>query len=563
MIIFKKLRYQNFMSVGNYVLEFTLDQVKTTLLIGVNGSGKSTISEALCFALYGKPFRNINKPQLVNSITGKNLLVELEFVADEHEYLIRRGIKPAVFEIYRNGQLVDQRAESKDYQKLIDQSIMKISYKAFCQRVILGSANFVPFMQLSAAARREFIEDLLDIQIFSTMNSLLKDKIQNNKSQLAINEQAIQTLNKIIAINQSHNKQLKDQSEQTIHTNNLQIQQYLEMNSKCAETIEQTIQEISSLEAEYKKIVLLEDKMSKVNGAIGKLQFKHEQYNKEMNFYSDSSQCSKCYQEIPEDFKARKVSEIQHSLRDSLDIYQKLKAVHEKLNESFSRFELLNVKIKQLHSIVNENNNTIAVNNRLIINLQKHNKQIEGYEVKDESEYTEQSTELELQRKALLEERELNAIASLLLKDDGIKTKIIRQYIPVINKSINRYLDQMGFFCKFEIDENFNECIKSRHRDEFSYSSFSEGEKTRIDLALLFTWREIAKCRNSASINLLILDEIMDSSLDTSGTDEFVNIMKHLTEHNNVFVISHREFVNDKFDRTIQFQKQQNFTKLV
>jgi len=271
----------------------SLNDVKPTIIVGINASGKSTISEALCFALYGKPFRNINKPQLVNSITGKNLLVELEFTADQNDYLIRRGIKPSVFEIYKNGELIDQQAETKDYQKLIDHSIMKINYKAFCQRVILGSANFVPFMQLPAAARREFIEDLLDIQIFSTMNSLLKDKIQANKNLLSKNEHEIQTTNRIIDINKAHKKQLKDQARQTIESNNKQIQQCLEANKRYMELNDSTLQQISVLEAEYKNVLQLEDKMTKLTRAIGKIQFKAEQHTKEINFYSTSSQCSK------------------------------------------------------------------------------------------------------------------------------------------------------------------------------------------------------------------------------------------------------------------------------
>ncbi len=564
MIILKKLRYQNFMSVGNNFIEFNLNEFKTTLLVGKNGSGKSGILEALCFVLYGKPFRNINKPQLINSITGKNLLIELEFSSDNNEYLIRRGIKPAIFEIFKNGELIDQRAESKDYQKLIDQTIMKISYKAFCQRVILGSANFVPFMQLTAAARREFIEDLLDIQIFSTMNTLLKDKIQDNKNQLTKIDYQIESTNKLIEINKKHKNQLKSQSKKTIDDNNKQIEELLLKNKQYNESNQLSSIMISDLNAEYSKVRDLELKMSKVTKASTKLQHTMDEYTNEIDFYSSSSQCSQCNQEIAEDFKTKKVLELNSSLEETKTAYQKLELLYSKMLNSLNQFEKLNQKIKQLNDQLIENNNAVAINNKIVANLQNHNKQVEKIEIIDETTHIEQLKLLEGEKRKLLEERELNSVASMLLKDDGIKTKILKQYMPIINNSINRYLDQMGFFCKFEIDENFNESIKSRYRDEFSYASFSEGEKTRIDLALLFTWREIAKCRNSASINLLILDEIMDSSLDASGTDEFVNIIKQLSDQNNIFVISHKiDNTLDKFDRVIQFQKHQNFTQLI
>lgn len=563
MITLHKIRYQNFLASGNQPIEIQLDGAKTTLIVGTNGVGKSTISEALCFALYGKPFRNINKPQLVNSITGKNLLVELEFTADKKSYLIRRGLKPTVFEIFCDGKLIDQSAENKDYQKMIDTSIMKINYKAFCQRVILGSANFVPFMQLAAAARRNFIEDLLDIQIFTTMNQLLKEKVNANKAQLVEVDNQITICNKLLAVNRSHREQLKQQSDQTVENNNKQIDQYTATITELQQQNQQLTEKIDKLQQQYSAVVEVEQKAGKVNTAISKLQIDNQKHDKEMEFYSNSSFCSTCEQPIDQQFKNTRIAQLKDKLQSNKITFDKLQRMQQKLSVAFNKFEQLQSKITALQQQQQQNNNTIMVNNKLICNLQRHNQQVQQYQEVDDTEYLTQLEQLQQQKKMLLEQRELNNIASVLLKDDGIKTQVIKQYIPVINNSINRYLDQMGFFCKFEIDSNFDEKIKSRYRDEFSYSSFSEGEKTRIDLALLFTWREIAKVRNSSSINLLILDEIMDSSLDSSGTDEFVNIISKFSDNNNVIVISHKtENIIDKFERTIQFHKVQNFSQI-
>lgn len=563
MITLHKIRYQNFLASGNQPIEIKLDSAKTTLIVGTNGVGKSTISEALCFALYGKPFRNINKPQLVNSITGKNLLVELEFTADKKSYLIRRGLKPTVFEIFCEGKLIDQSAENKDYQKMIDTSIMKINYKAFCQRVILGSANFVPFMQLAAAARRNFIEDLLDIQIFTTMNQLLKEKVNANKAQLVEVDNQITICNKLLAVNRSHREQLKQQSDQTVDNNNKQIEQYTATIAELQHQNQQLTEKIDKLQQQYSAVVEVQQKVSKVNTAINKLQIDNQKHDNEMQFYSNSSFCSTCEQPIDQQFKHNRIIQLQDKLQSNKITFDKLQQMQDKLSIAIDKFEQLQSKISSLQQQQQQNNNTIMVNNKLICNLQRHNQQVQQYQEVDDTEYLTQLEQLQQQKKMLLEQRELNNIASVLLKDDGIKTQVIKQYIPVINNSINRYLDQMGFFCKFEIDSNFDEKIKSRYRDEFSYSSFSEGEKTRIDLALLFTWREIAKVRNSSSINLLILDEIMDSSLDSSGTDEFVNIISKFSDNNNVIVISHKtENIIDKFERTIQFHKVQNFSQI-
>lgn len=563
MIALHKIRYQNFLASGNQPIEINLDSAKTTLIVGTNGVGKSTISEALCFALYGKPFRNINKPQLVNSITGKNLLVELEFTADKKSYLIRRGLKPTVFEIFCEGKLIDQSAENKDYQKMIDTSIMKINYKAFCQRVILGSANFVPFMQLAAAARRNFIEDLLDIQIFTTMNQLLKEKVNANKAQLVEVDNQITICNKLLAVNRSHREQLKQQSDQTVENNNKQIEQCTTTIAELQQQNQQLTEKIDKLQQQYSAVVEVQQKVSKVNTAINKLQIDNQKHDKEMQFYSNSSFCSTCEQPIDQQFKNNRITQLQDKLQSNKSTFDKLQQMQDKLSVAIDKFEQLQSKIAALQQQQQQNNNTIMVNNKLICNLQRHNQQVQQYQEVDDTEYLAQLEQLQQQKKMLLEQRELNNIASVLLKDDGIKTQVIKQYIPVINNSINRYLDQMGFFCKFEIDSNFDEKIKSRYRDEFSYSSFSEGEKTRIDLALLFTWREIAKVRNSSSINLLILDEIMDSSLDSSGTDEFVNIISKFSDNNNVIVISHKtENIVDKFERTIQFHKVQNFSQI-
>lgn len=564
MIILKKIRYKNFLSTGNIFTEIELNSNKTTLLYGKNGEGKSTVVDAICFALFGKPFRNINKSQIINSITNKNLLTEIEFTSGNDEYMIRRGMKPNTFEIHKNGKFLNQSAETKDFQEILEKTILKINYKSFCQRVILGSANFTPFMQLPTAARRNFIEDLLDIQIFTTMNTILKDKISKNKNQLSETEKSLEIAEKVIEVNNKHKEQLKQQNQETIINNNKQIEEYTNSNVKIQKENDKLNLKLNKLQEQYSLINNTNDKQNKINNTINKLNDQIEQYSSEMDFYKKSTICSTCEQTINTNFKETKLSELNNSIQENKDKINKLNEVLSETKKKLEKFKVLNEKIHELNTIIQSNNNSITVNNRTIKSLLDQNNKLSlTPEIVNDQHYHDQILELSEKKKILLEQRELNNVALMMLKDDGIKTQIIKQYIPVINKSINQYLDKMEFFCKFEIDENFNEKIKSRHRDEFSYSSFSEGEKTRIDLALLFTWREIAKIRNSSSINLLILDEVMDGSLDSSGTDEFLNIISRFTKENNVFIISHKtDQIMDKFDRTIKFEKIKNFSRI-
>jgi len=563
MIILHKIRYQNFLSTGNLFTEIELDITRNTLIVGTNGAGKSTMMDALCFVLYGKPFRNINKPQLINSITGKNLLVELEFSVDQQHYLIRRGIKPSVFEIYKNGQFIEQSAESKDFQLVIDKTIMKINYKAFCQRVILGSANFTPFMQLTAAARRNFIEDLLDIQIFTTMNNILKETASQNKNSIVEIDNQINVCKQVIEANQVNRKKMQQQAERSMEQFNAQIQSHQHSNKQLNENNEQLEQQINSLRTQIQPINDLKQKIKKATTAIAKLQTEKQQQINEIEFYSNSSNCSTCHQPIDTEFKISRIDLLQNKIDQTDCNYAKIQTLYDQLQQKLQAFEQTTQQINQFRNQQQANNATIIANNKVISSLQRQMQQTSSAQIIDDTEYKVRIEQLEQQRKILIDQRELNNIALLLLRDDGIKTQIVKQYIPLINNLINYYLDVMGFFCKFEIDENFEESIKSRHRDDFSYSSFSEGEKTRIDLALLFTWREIAKIRNYSSINLLILDEVMDGSLDSFGTDEFLSIISRFTKENNVFIISHKtDQIMDKFDRTIKFEKIKNFSQI-
>ena len=569
MIIFKKIRWKNFLSTGNTFTEINLQRSKSTLVVGTNGAGKSTMLDAICYALYGKPFRKISKPQLVNTINKKGAEVEIEFSIGKHEYLIRRGQKPIFLEVYQNGNLINQDAAVKDYQEQIEKHILKLNFKSFSQVVILGSASFTPFMQLSAMNRREVIEDLLDIQIFSTMNTLLKSKVTENKSQINDNDHQLDMCSHKIELTQEHIKQLEESNEEV-------VKQKMAKGKEIADMITAERDRQTEL---YSKIDLLNDSISDFNSVVEKknevqqLQRstleKIRVLNKEIEFFDHNDNCPTCQQGIDHDFKDHKISADQEEVN-------KLKLASDELESKFnslvSRLEEIDVIQKEIMSFnnkVTESNvhvsqwtNNISELKQEIINLKKSNKHI-----KDNNESIEQSKqelkELEAEKEHLLEERQVLTVASTLLKDSGIKTKIIKQYIPIMNKLINKYLAAMDFFVQFELDENFNEKIKSRFRDDFSYESFSEGEKMRIDLALLFTWRAVAKLRNSATTNLLIMDEVFDSSLDGTGTEEFLKILSQLTTDTNVFIISHKgDQLFDKFHSVIKFEKHKNFSRI-
>jgi DNA repair exonuclease SbcCD ATPase subunit len=570
MIIFKTLEWRNFLSTGNDPTTVLLNKSQSTLIIGTNGAGKSTILDALTFALFGKPFRNINKPGLCNSINGKNCVVEITFDIGTSEYKIIRGIKPGIFEIWLNGSMLNQDAAAKDYQKILEQQILRLNYKTFTQVVILGSASFVPFMQLPAWQRREVIEDILDIGVFSTMNSILKDRINETKDQLqSIDTKITQAKNsvesqkKLIGTLVNSKRDQVAQIRKQIQDNETEIA----ANEKRWEILNDQMNEMMAAGDNGKE---LEEDLERANKMRNKLLSKKEQIEETLQFFEDNTICPSCAQDIPHEHKIKIGSKFNEEYSDSVDNLNVLQEAYDTLIERQKKLAILNRELLTLNS----QSNAIHTADCLMI---KQNKKLQQ-EIESASQDTvnideEKKRLKEIADDALLlidkknelsNERNVQEVASLLLKDTGIKTAIIKEYLPVMNKYINGYLTAMDFYVHFELDESFNEVIKSRHRDEFTYASFSEGEKMRIDLAILFTWRQIAKMKNSINTNLLILDEIFDSSLDNAGTDYFLSVMNALGDKSNIFVISHKgDQLFDKFYSVIKFEKKNDFSSIV
>lgn len=568
MIQFKLLKYKNFLSTGNYWTELQLDRSSNTLVVGSNGSGKSTMLDALTFSLFGKPFRDVNKPQLLNSINQKDCVVEVDFTIGDKEYRIIRGIKPALFEIHCNGKLINQDAAARDYQEYLEKIILKLNYKSFTQIVILGSASFVPFMQLSTADRRSIIEDLLDIQIFSTMNNVLKERLSMNKTEIVDNKFMIEKKTESLQLqeaniqknsrdNEHRIKSLKDE----IDKSQTQIKTLLDSNQVITVEIEKlktTITNKSEIETNVKQL----------NQFEGKVQTNLNNSKKYLQFFRDSDDCPTCKQTIDKDFKDNQISELLSKVKESED---GLKAMKDKADEYQEKLEAIQKTITAIqtkqNSITTNNSSVSAINSY----INKLNEQIKDFnDVKEdliqETEnlniLKEELEQLENRKKELLDTKQYFEVAANLLKDTGIKTRIIKQYVPVINELVNKYLSALDFYVNFTLDETFKETIKSRHRDEFSYASFSEGEKQRIDMALMLTWREVAKLKNSTNTNLLILDEVFDSSLDANGTEYLMNVL-HLLKDTNLFVISHKgDILQDKFRSMIQFEKKNNFSRM-
>ena len=567
MILFRNVKWKNLLSTGNYFTEIKLDSTSNTLIVGNNGSGKSTMLDALCFALFGKAFRNINKPNLVNSINGKDCRVEVEFDTNGKSYKIVRGIKPNLFEIYQDSVLLNQDASVRDYQDYLEKFILKLNYKSFTQIVILGSASFTPFMQLSAADRRAIIEDLLDIQIFSSMNSIVKDKLSNNKDLISNTKHNIDVNQKIYEVKKQHDDDLKE--DRTIRikeydaeiSNNSQILQTLhaeitEISQKISGLIDSTVSQ-TEIEGKIKKFTKLE---SQIESNVSK-------FLSNIDFFQSNGSCPTCRQEIAMEFKESEIGSLNTKVADCQTGLSELRT---KMEEEQRRLNAIKEVQKEIQKLQVE----MATKNTTIKEVQKYIKRLQN-EVKElqNTQNTQDSTELkELEDslstlteelKRLLDEKNYYEVATTLLKDSGIKTKIIKQYLPIINKLVNKYLASLDFFVNFNLDEAFKETIKSRHRDDFTYDSFSEGEKQKIDLALLFTWRQIAKLKNSANTNLLILDEVFDSSLDANGTEYLMTILQML-EGTNVFVISHKgDILQDKFRNVIRFEKIKNFSRIV
>ena len=568
MILFKNLRWKNLLSTGNYYSEIKLNQNANSLVIGTNGSGKSTMLDALCFALFGKPFRNVNKPNLVNSINGKDCVVEIEFDIGNKQYKIVRGIKPNVFEIYQDSVLLNQDAAVRDYQDYLERFILKLNYKSFTQIVILGSASFTPFMQLSAADRRAIIEDLLDIQIFSTMNSLVKDRLSNNKDLLAEKKNDISLLNQRYELKKEHQDKLNQDNEAKVKEYESEIQSSREAIGTLSNEIDLLGKRIIALDAIVAKAPENERKIAALRKIESQIESKISKFLSDKHFYEHNADCPTCRQAITLEFKKGQLGEIL-SKEQELDVG--LKELQTKIVEHETTLNSIRVEEKRLQALRIEIATKQTGKSGLEASIKKLEKQIQDlknpkYENADENELDvlqKQIEEAQEQLKQLLDDKAYFDVAASLLKDTGIKTNIIKQYLPVINKLINKYLTSMDFFVNFNLDEAFKETIKSRHRDDFGYHNFSEGEKQRIDMALMLTWRAIAKLKNSTNTNLLILDEVFDSSLDVTGTEELMKIL-HALDDVNLFVISHKgDILQDKFANTIRFDKVKNFSRIV
>ena len=569
MIYFKTIRYKNFLSTGNSFTEVELNKNNTTLIVGENGAGKSTILDALSFALYNKPFRKVNKPQLLNSINKKDLIVELEFDIGSSMYKIIRGLKPNIFEMYSNGKLLSQDAASRDYQEVLEKQILKLNHKSFCQVVVLGSASFVPFMQLTAASRREVIEDLLDIQIFSTMNSLLKEKINTNNSSIMEVEYQYDLTSEKIKMQHEHIIALQKNNEEQIEKYRQELKQITDRIDAEKIQVDDTEQQILALSQQVEDQEQVNSKQNKLQVLEGQLNDKLAKLEKEINFFNSHDNCPTCKQGIDDTFKCETVSTKQNQFQETTDGIDQIRKEIQKIQKRIAEIAsvLSQISTSNIQKITHLNNIT-----GLVQQCKKIAKDISELQTKSDDFIIndDRMKELELlidqqveQKSDLLKDKEAYTIASVILKDNGIKARIIKQYIPVINKLINKYLSAMDFFVQFELNENFDETIKSRFRDEFSYASFSEGEKMRINLAILFTWRAIAKLRNSASTNLLIMDEVLDGSLDSNGTDEFLKILNNLTQDTNTFIISHKvDQLVDKFSNVIKFAKIKNFSQV-
>ena len=569
MIIFKKVRYKNFLSTGNQFIEIQLDRSQSTLVVGENGAGKSTMLDALCFGLYGKGFRNLKKDLLINSINQKELVVEIDFSIGKRDYKVIRGAKPNKFELYTNGKMVNQDATMKDYQEHLENNILKLNFKSFTQIVILGSSSFIPFMQLSGPQRREIIEDLLDIKIFSSMNVILKDKVSENKTKITELKYEINLIKEKIEVQRKFIEEIKQTNNEKIDKNNAEIEKTQATILRSRQKTEALEKQVLELQEKIKDKNTLQNKLGQITAMEENMEAKVKQLKKDIEFYENHDECPTCHQSIGKELKdknvSKKVDKIKQIKQGLEDLGSKYKEVNDKVAHALNISDLVSSKQTE-HSKESANitalNNYITKLNEENLSLGSDRKDV-GKENKKLSTLTRQLTDGKHKQEDLVHEKTLYEVAGVLLKDQGIKTKIIKQYVPIINKLVNKYLAAMDFFVNFELDENFSENIKSRHRDEFTYDSFSEGEKMRIDLALLFTWRAIARMKNSTNTNLLILDEVFDASLDNNGCDEFLKLIHQLGGEQNVFVISHKgDLLQDKFFSTIRFEKHKNFSRI-
>ena len=568
MICFKKIRWRNFLSTGNQFTEIGFTDHATTLIVGTNGAGKSTVLDALTFVLFNKPFRRINKPQLLNSQNEKDCLVEIEFSTASVDWMVRRGMKPNIFEIYRNGQMLSQSSDAKDDQRNLEQNILKLNYKSFTQIVVLGSSTFVPFMQLPAAHRREVIEDLLDIKVFSSMNGIVKDRIRSFNEEIRTLESNKNLIQEKIGMQKNFIAELESSGNTKINSNKEKIAKleeeigdYMSHNS----TVESSLSEKTTLQ---EQLITDGSKLVKLNNLKGKISQKISTITKEYKFFQENTVCPTCTQSIEDEFRLNKITEAQNKTEE---LNQGFKDLEETIKEEEKRerqFNSLSKEITSLTHEISQNNTRILFNQKQIRDLesevqtiteQLQNRNSENEKLKlFQKDLQEKTKELSTKKEQIV----YHDFIYSLLKDGGVKSKIIKNYLPLINQQVNRYLQMMDFYINFQLDEEFNESIKSPLHENFSYASFSEGEKMRVDLSLLFTWREVARIKNSVNTNLLIMDEVFDSSLDGFGTDEFLKIIRYIIKDANIFVISHKSDLNDKFENVLKFEKVKGFSKL-
>ena len=570
MILFEKIRWKNFLSTGNQYSEINFQtEHQTTLIVGVNGSGKSTVLDALTFSLFGKPFRKINKPQLVNSTNEKDCKVEVEFSVGTIKWKVIRGIKPNIFEIYRNDTLLNQSANANDQQKWLEQNVVKMNYKSFTQIVVLGSSTFVPFMQLTATNRREVIEDLLDIKIFSSMNNIIRDKIRVEKEEINTLNLKKESLNDKVEMQEKFIEEVETRGKENIKEKvdkikNLgnQIDTYSEKNHLLES-------DINDLTKEQEKITGAREKLSKLNTLKGKISHNVASVTKEHKFFTQNTVCPTCTQDIDETFRINKIDDAQSKAKELQSGFKKLEEAIKQEQEREHQFTTLSKEITKLTHGISKNNSLVANYQRQQQDLeseiqtltnQLENRNTEHDKLETFKENLQETYDELVSRK---DKTKYYNFTYGLLKDGGVKTKIIKKYLPLINQQVNRYLQMMDFYINFTLDEEFNETVQSPIHEDFSYASFSEGEKQRIDLALLFTWREVAKFKNSVSTNLMILDEVFDSSLDGQGTEEFLKIIRYVVKDANIFVISHKGGMEDKFENVIRFEKIKGFSRMV
>ena len=569
MIIFKKIKWKNFLSTGDSWNEVNFEEATTNLIIGTNGAGKSTMLDALTFVLFNKAFRKINKSQLVNATNERECIVEIKFSSNSKDYLVRRGVKPNIFDIEINGECLNKQSDDRSNQKILEENILKLNYKSFTQIVILGSSTFIPFMQLSVNNRREVIEDLLDIRIFSAMNNIIREKLRVQRENLRSLDLKKDNLSDKISMQKNFIKELEEQGKNNICNNKEKIDSLITDAENCVESNQFIQDEVFQLTKEQEKVTGAGKKLLKLNNLKGKLSNKVSTLTKEHKFFTDNTACPTCTQPIEEKFRLNKIVDVQTKAKELKKGYKDLEETIKKEQSREHQFQKISKEIIKLNNDISKNNTKISGYQRQIRDLESEIQTITE-QFKNRNTEHEKLKEFKSNLKSTIEESSTQReemvyydFSYSLLKDDGVKTKIIKKYLPFINQQVNRYLQMMDFYINFKLDEEFNETIESPIHEDFSYSSFSEGEKMRIDLALLFTWREVARVKNSVNTNLLIMDEVFDSSLDGFGTEEFLKIIKYVIKDANTFVISHKTGMEDKFDNVIKFGKIKGFSSII